>query len=106
MDIQTWHDWKSNEEDLLVSLRHGKKDDFKWKKNHTMLWKDFADVINRQLHVAITSTQAMNKYASMKRKWKEVIDSGTGTETKYFRQKSEFDLEYRTKAIQALNRNL
>lgn len=45
----------------------------------------------------ITPTQALNKYNNLKKRWKEIIDSGTGTERKYFRLKEEFDLMYGTK---------
>jgi hypothetical protein len=92
------HTWKSNEEDLLVSLRHDKNDQFTQTKNHSLLWKAIAEEINKTLNCNITSTQAMNKYFSLKKKWKEVVDAGTGTEAKFFRQKNDFDQLYGTKA--------
>ncbi|XP_060557705.1 uncharacterized protein LOC132718092 [Ruditapes philippinarum] len=88
----------SNEEDLLVSLRHDKNDQFTQTKNHSLLWKAIAEEINKTLNCNITSTQAMNKYFSLKKKWKEVVDAGTGTEAKFFRQKNDFDQLYGTKA--------
>jgi hypothetical protein len=39
----------------------------------------------------------MNKYYSLKKRWKEIIDAPTGTEHKYFRQKDQFDELYGTK---------
>ncbi|XP_060595668.1 uncharacterized protein LOC132749788 [Ruditapes philippinarum] len=62
------HTWKSNEEDLLVSLRHDKNDQFTQTKNHSLLWKAIAEEINKTLNCNITSTQAMNKYFSLKKK--------------------------------------
>ena len=40
----------------------------------------------------------MNKYFSLKKRWKEVVDAGTGTEAKFFRQRELFDQQYGTKA--------
>jgi hypothetical protein len=40
----------------------------------------------------------MYKYNALKKKWKEVIDSPYGSETKPFTHKDEFDQLYGTKA--------
>lgn len=96
------HTWKENEEDMLVSLRHDHEmhNKFLKSKNHNQLWMDISSEINRQLkcHTCITPTQAANKYNSLKKRWKEVRDSGTGTERKHFRQKEAFDVMFGTKA--------
>jgi hypothetical protein len=39
----------------------------------------------------------MYKYNALKKKWKEVIDSPSGSETKHFTHKDEFDQLYGTK---------
>ena len=39
----------------------------------------------------------MNKYYSLKMRWKEVVDAGTGTETKHFRQRRQFYDMYGTR---------
>lgn len=87
------HVWKGNEEDMLVSLRHSRNREFTMVKNHTALWEQIATDISKDLKVNITGSQAFNKYNSLKRRWKEVIDSEkcTGSEPKQFRQRKEFD---------------
>ena len=42
-------------------------------------------------------TNTMNKYYSLKMRWKEVVDAGTGTETKHFRQIRQFYDMYGTR---------
>ncbi|XP_062574937.1 uncharacterized protein LOC134236815 [Saccostrea cucullata] len=91
------HTWKAEEEDLLVNLRHDKNDKFLQSKNHTALWKDISAQLNETLKCNVSPNQAMNKYYSMKKWWKEIIDAPTGTERKYFRQKDQFDEMYGTK---------
>ena len=88
------HVWKGNEEDMLVSLRHSRNREFTMVKNHTALWEQIATDISKDLKVNITGSQAFNKYNSLKRRWKEVIDSEkcTGSEPKQFIQRKEFDL--------------
>ena len=90
---QIWN-WKPAEEDLLVSIRHEKNDMFLKSKNHTALWKEISNQLNEILQCCVSPTQAMNKYYSLKKKWKEVIDAGTGSDRKYFRQKDQFDELY------------
>lgn len=94
------HQWKSNEEDMLVSIRHERSNDFNKVKNHSALWDRLAHEINEILNTCITGTQAFNKYNSLKRRWKEVIDSEnkTGSEPKTFRQRVAFDMHYGTKS--------
>ena len=78
---------------MLVSLRHSRNREFTMVKNHTALWEQIATDISKDLKVNITGSQAFNKYNSLKRRWKEVIDSEkcTGSEPKQFRQRKEFD---------------
>ncbi|KAK3084571.1 hypothetical protein FSP39_015637 [Pinctada imbricata] len=92
------HSWKPNEEDMLVSLRHEKNDKFMKSKNHTELWKEISCDLLQKLKCNVTPLQANNKYNNLKKRWKEVIDAGTGTEAKYFRQRDAFDEMYGTKA--------
>ncbi|XP_061190308.1 uncharacterized protein LOC133198197 [Saccostrea echinata] len=89
--------WKAEEEDILVNLRHDKNDKFLKCKNHTALWKDISAQLNETLQCTVSPNQAMNKYYSMKKRWKEIIDAPTGTERKHFRQKEQFDEMYGTK---------
>lgn len=91
------HIWKAEEEDALVNLRHDKNDKFVKCKNHTALWKDSSAHLKETLQCNVSPNQAMNKYYSMKKRWKEIIDAPTGTERKYFRQKEQFDEMYGTK---------
>ena len=60
-------------------------------KYHTALWKEISDQLNAILQCRVSPTQAMDKYYSLKKKWKEVIDAETGSDRKYFRQKDQFD---------------
>lgn len=87
------HAWTGKEEDVLVSARHDRDDDFRKSKNHTCLWKEVAKEVG-----TVTATQAMHKYNNLKKRWKEVIDSGTGTEAKYFRHREAFDQQYGTRS--------
>jgi len=89
-----FHVWSEKEEDILVFHRHERNDDFLKNKNHTKLWED----ICKELKFAVTPQQAFYKYASLKKKWKELIDAPSGTETRYFRHKTSFDNMYGTKA--------
>ena len=63
-------------------------------KNHTAQWKEISNQLNEILQCCVSPKQAMNKYYSLKKKWKEVIDAGTGSDRKYFRQKDQFDELY------------
>ena len=78
----TIHVWKSNEEAMLVSLRHGRNSEFTRVKNHTACWEQIANDINEDLKVNITGLQSLNKYN--KRRWKDVIDSEKSTGTEAF----------------------
>lgn len=96
-EISAVHVWKEKQEDLLVHLRHERQDLFEKNRNHGTLWNQIARDLTNTFHIKITPTQALNKYNNLKKRWKEIIDSGTGTERKYFRLKEEFDLMYGTK---------
>ena len=87
------HVWKEKEEDYLIELRHIKHDDFYQTKNHQELWSEIGNKL-KNLGCEVTPQQAMNKYNSLKKKWKEIIDSPTGTEARYFRHKTSFDNIY------------
>ena len=63
-------------------------------KNQTALWKEISNQLNEILQCCVSPTQTMNKYYCLKKKWKEVIDAGTGSDRKYFRQKDQFDELY------------
>lgn len=83
--------------DILVNLRHEKNETFLKSKNHSTLWKDITAQLKDTLYCIVTPNQAMNKYYSLKKRWKEVVDAPTGTERKYFRQKEQFDEIYGTR---------
>lgn len=95
-EISAVHVWKEKQ-DLLVHLRHERQDLFEKNRNHGTLWNQIARDLTNTFHIKITPTQALNKYNNLKKRWKEIIDSGTGTERKYFRLKDEFDLMHGTK---------
>lgn len=54
-------------------------------------------MLNETLQCIVTPNQAMNKYYSLKKRWKKRVDAPTGTERKYFRQKEQFDELYGTR---------
>lgn len=87
------HAWTGKEEEVLVSARHDRDEGFRKTKNHTALWKEIANEVG-----SVTAIQAMHKYNNLKKRWKEVIDSGTGTEAKYFRHRESFDQQYGTRS--------
>ncbi|XP_062596161.1 uncharacterized protein LOC134257579 [Saccostrea cucullata] len=91
------HLWTDKQENLLVHLRHDRQDLFEKNKNHVSLWTQISRDLSNAFKVKITPTQAINKYNNLKKRWKEIIDSGTGTERKYFRLKEDFDLMYGTR---------
>ncbi|XP_041372409.1 uncharacterized protein LOC121385700 [Gigantopelta aegis] len=91
------HFWKENEEDHLIELRHQRMDDFNKTRNHASLWNDIVKELER-IGCKVTSQQASNKYASLKKKWKEIIDLPTGSEARYFRHKAAFDNQFGMKA--------
>ena len=92
-----FHVWKDKEEDYLVELRHTRHDDFLATKNHQSFWYDIAQKL-KDIQCDVTPTQCFNKYSSLRKKWKEIIDSPSGSETKYFRHKTTFDMIYGHKA--------
>ncbi|XP_062575314.1 uncharacterized protein LOC134237229 isoform X2 [Saccostrea cucullata] len=91
------HVWNEKEEDMLVHLRHERQDLFLKTRNHGILWQEIANQLSTVFKNKISCTQALNKYNNLKKRWKEIIDAGTGTERKDFRLKEEFDLVFGTK---------
>ncbi|XP_062598586.1 uncharacterized protein LOC134260015 [Saccostrea cucullata] len=91
------HVWKDKEEDMLVHLRHERQDLFLKTRNHGILWQEISNELSKVFKTKISCTQALNKYNNLKKRWKEIIDAGTGTERKDFRLKEEFDLVFGTK---------
>lgn len=61
------HQWTGNQEDLLVCLRHERDEAFKKTKNHNILWNEIVNEISKTLKITVTSTQAMNKYFTLKK---------------------------------------
>lgn len=92
------HAWTSMGENVLVAAGHNRDEPFNKSKNHTLPWKEIADEIG-----TVTPLQAMHKYNNLKKLWKEVIDSRTGTEAKYFRHREAFDLQYGTRSSNKLS---
>ncbi|XP_021379464.1 uncharacterized protein LOC110466963 [Mizuhopecten yessoensis] len=86
--------WTENEESLLVDLRHERSTLFKTTRNHLSLWQEIANIINETLHCSATSQQVMYKYNALKKRWKEIIDSPSGSAAKRFTHKRAFDDEY------------
>ena len=83
---------------MLVSVPHERATDFLKNKNHAAIWKEITTHINTELGCNITSLQATNKYSNLKRRWKEIVDSKSGSQTKYFRHRDAFDEAYGTRA--------
>lgn len=92
------HQWTASQEDMLVSIRHERATDFLKTKNHASIWKEITRQLNIELGCHINTQQATNKYNNLKKRWKEVIDSKSGSQTKYFRQRDAFDEAYGTRA--------
>lgn len=92
------HQWTANQEDMLVNIRHERATDFLKNKNHAVLWKEIVTRLNDEIGCNINTQQALNKYNNLKKRWKEIIDSKSGSETKYFRQRDAFDEAYGTRA--------
>ena len=90
--------WKENEEKLLIDTRHQMNNMFKRSRNHVVLWKQVSEKLLETLNCRVTYQQCMYKYNALKKKWKEVIDSPSGSETKHFTHKDEFDQLYGTNA--------
>lgn len=90
--------WTENEESLLIDERHKKSTDFLKTRNHALLWDEIAEKLFQVLNTKITGTQAMYKYNSLKKRWKEIIDAPSGSAAKKFVHKNAFDEEYGTKA--------
>ncbi|XP_069105149.1 uncharacterized protein [Argopecten irradians] len=86
--------WTENEESLLVDLRHERSALFKTTRNHLSLWQEIANIINETLNCSTTSQQVMYKYNALKKRWKEIIDSPSGSAAKRFTHKRAFDDEY------------
>ncbi|XP_046578860.1 uncharacterized protein LOC124286538 [Haliotis rubra] len=91
------HFWTDKEEEYLVCLRHERNDDFISTRNHSTSWKEIVAELET-INCKVTQQQAFNKYSSLKKKWKEIIDAPSGSEVKYFRHKTSFDNMYGNKA--------
>jgi len=61
------------------------------------MWKPVSDKLLETLNGRVAYQQCMYKYNALKKKWREVIDSPSGSETKHFTHKDEFDQFYGTK---------
>ena len=90
--------WKENEEKLLIDTRHQMDNLFKRSRNHVVLWNQVSEKLLETLNCRVTYQQCMYKYNALKKKWKEVIDFPSGSETNHFTHKDEFDQWYGTKA--------
>ncbi|KAK3107894.1 hypothetical protein FSP39_024578, partial [Pinctada imbricata] len=98
IDKNTFKVWREQEEKLLIDLRHKKDDEFKKIRNHSSIWATIAENMKEELSLKVTSQQCLYKYNSLKRRWKEIIDAPSGSETKYFVHKNAFDDFYGTKS--------
>jgi len=61
------------------------------------MWKPVSDKLLETLNGRVAYQQCMYKYNALKKKWREVIDFPSGSETKHFTHKDEFDQFYGTK---------
>lgn len=93
------HIWNENEERLLLQLRFDDEKNFKSQKNHDVLWGKIADKLNTE-GVNVTKVQAMNKWKTLKKKYKEVVDENnkTGNQKTTWKYYEIFNKEFGNKA--------
>jgi hypothetical protein len=84
-------------ESMLIDLRHEMANSFLKTRNHLSLWNTITEKIYDVLKVKFSTTQAIYKYNALKKRWKEVIDSPSGSAAKKFPHKRAFDEYYGTK---------
>jgi hypothetical protein len=82
------HIWKEDEERLLLNLRFDAEKSFNLMKSHEVLWGKITEKLNAE-NVNVSKVQVINKWKTLKKKYREVIDdnSKTGnqrTNWKYF----------------------
>ncbi|CAC5390723.1 unnamed protein product [Mytilus coruscus] len=95
----TVHIWKEEEEKLLLELRLGEDNCFNSPKNHETLWNKITQEMNAQ-KVNVTNAQIINKWKTMKKKYKEVIDQNgkTGNSKTSWKYYDIFNNTYGNKA--------
>lgn len=77
----------------MIDERYNKSLAFLKTRNHNILWKDIAQKPFQVFKAKIIGNQAIYKYNSLKKKWKEVIDAPSGSVAKKFVHKNAFDDE-------------
>ncbi|CAC5357657.1 unnamed protein product [Mytilus coruscus] len=96
---RTVHIWKEEEDKLLLELRLGEDNCFNSAKNHETLWNKITQEMNAQ-KVNVTKAQIINKWKTMKKKYKEVIDQNgkTGNSKTSWKYYDIFNNTYGNKA--------
>lgn len=67
--------WKESEEKMLIDMRMAADEQFTSSKNHEVLWKKITDNLNNEIDGEVTKSQVINKWKSLKKKIKEVVDA-------------------------------
>ncbi|XP_062576623.1 uncharacterized protein LOC134238512 isoform X2 [Saccostrea cucullata] len=77
--------WKDTESKMLIDLRIKMDDEFRGSKTHKALWNKLADTMNKN-GMFVTGEKCSNKWKSIKRDYKTVVDknakSGSGKQKK------------------------
>ena len=74
--------------------------DTRCSKETEIMWKPVSDKLLETLNGRVAYQQCMYKYNALKKKWREVIDFPSGSETKHFTHKDEFDIFMEQKIVQ------
>lgn len=98
-DSQTFHLWKESEEKLLIDLRLQREDRFLGVKSHDTLWGEIANEM-KDMGIVVSKLQLLNKWRSLKKKYKEVNDenSKTGNNAQTWKHFERFSEVYGCKA--------
>lgn len=73
--------WKESEEKLLIDLRLQREDRFLGVKSHDTLWGEIANEM-KDMGIVVSKLQLLNKWKSLKKKYKEVNDENSKTGNK------------------------
>ncbi|XP_061173503.1 uncharacterized protein LOC133182664 [Saccostrea echinata] len=101
---QSIHIWTIAEEKRLIDCRLSKEEDFCSNKSHDSLWQAITKELNGE-GMKLTKQQIINKWKSLKKKYKEINDhnSKTGTDRMDWKHKEAFDRAYGNKASTKLS---
>jgi len=92
--------WKESEEEMLIDMRMAAEEQFISSKNHEVLWKKITDNLNNEIDGEVTKSQVINKWKSLKKKFKEVVDANnkSGNEKVEWKYLDKFSELYGHKA--------